>query len=70
MWRRAVVGKEHIPVVIWQKNGITEVYDVNALHANIVNCEDRINNDVNLDDFNKSALEQSIDHLKQGLSLL
>ena len=69
MWRRIVVGSEK-PVVVWQKDGRTEVYDRDALELNIERCTNRLNTDTTLDDFNKESLKQSILHLKQGLTLL
>lgn len=34
MWRRIVVGTEK-PVAVWQQNGVTEVYDRDALELNL-----------------------------------
>jgi hypothetical protein len=69
MWRRIVVGNEK-PVVMWKKDGITEVYDRNALELNIERCNNRLATDTELDDFNKELIKHSISHLKRGLALI
>jgi hypothetical protein len=71
MWQRLSDQEGRPPLVMYRKNGITEVYDKNALERNITCLEKRLVDErKTLDVLAGCLIEVSIEHLKEGLTLI
>jgi hypothetical protein len=68
MWKRII--KENKTLAFWQKDGITEIYDSQALELNINKLKHRLEVDSELDEFNKELIKLSINHLEEGLKFV